>query len=90
MYLQVDVQSLLGEVHCLQELLILTGGLDILLLHHSTHLLHVLLPDRLEPVEGVKLQVLVQQLKDVGHTWGTRMERRGRGGREREVWEREV
>lgn len=52
----------------MQQLFILAGGLDILLLHHSIHFFPVLISDRLKPVQGVKLQVLVQQLQYVGHT----------------------
>lgn len=69
MYLEVHVQPLLGEIHSLQQLFILTGRLDVLLLHHCIHFLLVLISDRLEPVQGVKLQILVQQLQDVCHTW---------------------
>lgn len=67
-YLQVDIQPLLGEVHSLQQLLILAGRLDVLLLHHGVHLFLVLFSDGLEPVQGVKLQILVQQFQDVSHT----------------------
>lgn len=67
LYLKVDVQPLLSEVHSLQQLLVLAGRLDALLLHHSVHLFLVLISDRLEPVQRVKLQVLVQQLQDVRH-----------------------
>lgn len=62
LYLKVNIKPLLGEVHRLQQLLILAGRLDVLLLHHSIHLFLVLISDSLEPVQGVKLQVLVQQL----------------------------
>lgn len=68
MYLQVYIKPLLGEIHRLQQLFILAGGLDVLLLHHSVHFFPVLVSDRLKPVQGVKLQVLVQQLQYVGHT----------------------
>lgn len=79
MYLQVYIKSLLGEIHCLQQLFILAGGLDILLLHHSVHFFPVLISDGLKPVQGVKLQVLVQQLQYVGHTCeGERRSRQGR------------
>lgn len=60
MYLQVDVQPLLGEVHSLQQFFILTGRLDVLLLHHCIHLFLVLISDGLEPVQRVELQILVQ------------------------------
>lgn len=59
LYLKVKIQSLLSEVHCLQQLFILAGRVDVLLLHHSVHLFFVLVSDGLEPVKGVKLQVLV-------------------------------
>lgn len=79
MHLQVYIKSLLGEIHCLQQLFILAGGLDVLLLHHSVHFFPVLISDGLKPVQGVKLQVLVQQLQDVGHTCeGERHSRQGR------------
>lgn len=68
-HLEVEVQPLLSEVHGLQQLLVLAGWVDVLLLHHSAHVFLVLVSDGLEPVQGVKLQVLVQQLQDVRHTW---------------------
>lgn len=58
-HLQIYVQSLLSQVHGLHELLILAGGLHVLLLHHRIHFLHVLFPHSLEPMEGVKLLILV-------------------------------
>lgn len=64
-HLKVDIQPLLSEVHSLQQLFILTGRLDVLLLHHSVHLLLVFISDGLEPVQRVELQILVQQLQDV-------------------------
>lgn len=66
-HLQVDVQPLLGEIHGLKQLLVLTGRLNVLLLHHRAHLLLVLVSHGLEPVQRVELQVLVQQLQDVRH-----------------------
>lgn len=68
LYLEIDIQPFLSEVHRLQELFILAGSLDALLLHHGVHLLLVLISDGLEPVQGVELQVLVQQLQNVRHT----------------------
>lgn len=70
-YLQIYVQSLLRQVHGLHELLVLAGGLNILLLHHRVHFLHILFPHSLEPMEGVKLLILVQKLQDVGDSWKT-------------------
>lgn len=67
-HLEVEVQSLLSEVHGLQQLLVLAGSVNALLLHHSAHVFHVLVPDGLEPVQRVELQVLVQQLQDVRYT----------------------
>lgn len=68
LYLKVEIQPLLSEVHRLQQLLILAGRLDVLLLHHGIHLLPVLFSDGLEPVQGVKLQILIQQFQNVRHT----------------------
>lgn len=67
-HLQVDIQPLLGEIHRLKQLLVLTGGLHRLLLRHRAQLFPVLISDRLEPVKRVELQVLVQQLQDVRNT----------------------
>lgn len=55
MYLEVHVQPLLGEIHGLQQLFILVGRLNALLFHHCIHLFLVLVSDRLEPVQRVKL-----------------------------------